>query len=137
MFIRPVIQVAGAHLEGCVKRVARRSAPDKNRRRPLGGLLQTAPVKNALGTDLAADMALLTQFAVNPSKHDYTDFTDNSGQGLVFGYDDAIYAYFLARRFGCIPLQASGDVHELAHAVEDSTRQDRYFWGPDLSTGVG
>ena len=45
-------------------------------------------------------------------------------------------AYFLARRFGSAALQASGDLDSLRAAVEDSTRQDRYFWGAPLSTGV-
>ena len=129
MFIRPVIQFAGAHLEGCVKRLARA----RHRGRPLGALLQIPSVKNALGAELAADMAQFTQVAVNPAKHDYAD---NSSQGPVFCYDDAVYAYFLSRRFGCATLQASGDLDNLVDAVEDSTRQDRYFWGGTLSTGV-
>ena len=133
MFIRPVLQFAGAHLEGCVKRLARTTAPGRHRRLPLGTLLQTAPVKNALGSQIAADMGLFTQIAVNPAKHDYTD---NSRQGPVFCYDDAVYAYFLARHFGCAALQSSGDLNNLVDAVEDSTRQDRYFWGAALSTGV-
>ena len=89
------------------------------------GAPANAPVKNALGSQIAADMVLFTQIAVNPAKHDYTD---NSGQGPVFCYDDAVYAYFLARRFGCAALQSSGELTNLVEAVADSTRQDRYFW---------
>ena len=102
-------------------------------RRPLGALLDTAPAKNALGSKIAADMVLFTQISVNPAKDDYTD---NSGHGPVFCYNAAAYAYSLARRFGCAALQTSGDLNNLVDAAEDSTRQDRYFLGADLSTGV-
>ena len=132
-FIKPVNQSAGAHLEGCVKRLARTTAATRRHDRPLGTLLKTSPANNALGAGIAADMARFTQLAVNPAKHDYTD---NSSQGPDFCHDDAVYAYFRARRFGCAALQASDDLNSLADAVDDSTRQDRYFRGADLSTGV-
>ena len=133
MFIRPAVQFAGAHLEGCVKRLAPAKTTARARLQPLGALLQTAPVKDALGADLVADMTSFTRLAVNPAKHEYTG---NSGQGPVFCYDDAVYAYFLARHFGHIALQASGDLESLTDAVADSTRHDRYFWGAAHSVGV-
>ena len=133
VFIRPVVQTAGAHLEGCVKRLISTRAVARNLRRPLGDLLQRAAVKSALGEQLADDMTSFTQLAVNPAKHDYTNDSD---QGPVFCYADTVYAYFLARRFGSAALQASSDLDRLRAAVEDSTRQDRYFWGGQLSTGV-
>ena len=129
VFIRSVIQTAGGHLEGCAKRLVPTRAAARHHRRPLGDLLQRAPVKSALGEQLAGDMTSFTQLSINPAKHEYTN---DAGQGSVFCYADAIYAYFLARRFGSAALQASGDSDSISAAVEDSTRQDRYFWGAPL-----
>ena len=53
------------------------------------------------------------------SKHDYTN---DRHHGSVFIYEDAVFAYFLARRFGAQALEASGDLDDLIAATEDATR---------------
>ncbi len=65
----------------------------------------------------------------NPSKHDYVN---DRSRGSVFIYEDAVLAYFLARRFGTQALQASGHLEDLIAATEDATRHDRYFRGAQL-----
>ena len=54
----------------------------------------------------------------NPSKHDYTN---DRSRGSVFIYQDAVFAYFLARRFGAQALELSGHLEGL---VRRSRRRD-------------
>ena len=127
LFFRCSVEMAGAHLEGCVKSAARaHGVPERRLRIPLGTLLGSRFVKDLLDQDDIADMVTFTHLALNPAKH---DFVNDEHQGPVFIYEDAVYAYFLARHFGSIALQASGGLDSLIEAVSDSARHDRYFLG--------
>ena len=134
LFFRCSVEMAGAHLEGCVKSAGRtHGAPERQLRVPLGTLLGSRFAKDLLDQDDIADMASFTRLAINPAKH---DFTNDQHQGPVFIYEDAVYAYFLARHFGSIALQASGSLNTLIAAVTDSARHDRYFWGAVPSSNM-
>ena len=134
LFFRCSVEMAGAHLEGCVKSAARtHGEPERRLRIPLGTLLGSRFVKDLLNEDHIADMATFTRLALNPAKH---DFTNDQHRGPVFIYEDAVYAYFLARYFGSVALQASGSLNTLIAAVTDSARHDRYFWGAVPSSNI-
>ena len=134
LFFRCSVEMAGAHLEGCVKCAARaHGVPERRLRIPLGGLLDSRFVKGILDEDDIADMAAFTRLALNPAKH---DFVNDQHQGSVFIYEDAMYAYFLARHLGSIAMQASGGLDSLIAAVTDSARHDRYFWGAVPSSNI-
>ena len=134
LFFRCSVEMAGAHLEGCVKCAARaHGVPERRLRIPLGGLLDSRFVKGILDEDDIADMAAFTRLALNPAKH---DFVNDQHQGPVFIYEDAVYAYFLARHLGSVALQASGSLDSLIAAVTDSARHDRYFWGAVPSSNI-
>ena len=134
LFFRCSVEMAGAHLEGCVKYAAQaRGVPERRLRIPLGALLGNRLVKDLLDEEDLADMAEFTRLALNPAKH---DFVNDQHQGPVFIYEDAVYAYFLARHFGSVALQASGSLDSLIAAVNDSARHDRYFWGAVPSSNI-
>ena len=134
LFFRCSVEMAGAHLEGCVKIAARtHGTPERQLRAPLGTLLGSRQVKSLLDQDDITDMTTFTRLALNPAKH---DFTNDQHRGPVFIYEDAVYAYFLARHFGSIALEASGSLHTLIAAVTDSARHDRYFWGAVPSSDI-
>ncbi len=102
LFFRCSVEMAGAHLEGCVKYAARtHGAPERRLRVPLGTLLDSRFAKDLLDPHDIPDMASFTRQAINPAKH---DFSNGQHQGPVFLYEDAVYAYFLARHFGYIAL---------------------------------
>ena len=134
LFVRSSVEMAGAHLEGCIKSAGRaQGIPDRRLHKPLGTLLRGGFAKDLLADTDIADMVTFTQLALNPAKH---DFVNDQGRGPVFNYDDAIYAYYLARHFGSTALQASNSLDPLIAAVTDSTRHDRYFWGASLPVRV-
>lgn len=134
LFFRCSVEMAGAHLEGCVKRAAQaHGVPERRLRIPLGTLLGTRFVTDLLDADDIADMKAFTRLALNPAKH---NFTNDQHQGPVFIYEDAVYAYFLARHLGSVALQPSGSLDSLIAAVSDSARHDRYFWGAVPSSNI-
>ena len=96
--VRYSIQTSGGHLEGCMKVLL---GWPRNRK-PLGSLIKTKKAQKVLGKDLAEDMTKLTNLAVNPAKHEYTN---RDGLDPVFQFPDALYAHFLARHFGAIILR--------------------------------
>ena len=123
--VRTVVQMATAHLEGCFKKALGKT--DANR--PLGALLGTSAAKKLMPSDALAGANKFMRLVGNPSKHDYTN---DRSRGSVFIYQDAVLAYFLARRFGAQALELSGHLEGLIAAAEDATRQDRYFRGAQL-----
>lgn len=134
LFFRCSVEMAGAHLEGCVKYAAQaHGVPERRLRIPLGTLLGNRLVKDLLDEDDIVDMAAFTRLALNPAKH---DFVNDQHQGPVFISEDAVYAYFLARHFGSVALEASGSLDSLIAAVTDSARHDRYFWGAVPSSNI-
>ena len=125
--VRAVAQNATAHLEGCVKK----ALGDKHARQPLGTLIGTPPPRSEklIPTSAVDGTEEFAHLVGNPSKHDYVN---DRSRGSVFIYEDAVLAYFLARRFGTQALQASGHLEDLIAATEDATRHDRYFRGAQL-----
>lgn len=134
LFFRCSVEMAGAHLKGCVKRAARaHGVPERRLRIPLGTIIGSRFATDLLDEDEIADMKSFTQLALNPAKH---EFVNDQHQGPVFIYEDAVYAYFLARHLGSVTLQASGSLDSLIAAVTDSARQDRYFRGAVPSSNI-
>ena len=123
--VRSVVQTATAHLEGCVKKALGKS----DAKRPLGALLSTTAANRIMPSDALAGAIDFVRLVGNPSKHDYTN---DRSRGSVFIYDDAVLAYFMARRLGARALEASGHLESLIGATEDATRHDRYFRGAQL-----
>ena len=124
--MRAVVQNSTAHLEGCVKKALGKA----DAKQPLGALLGTPAAKRLMSADALADANEFVRLVGNPSKHDYTN---DRHHGSVFIYEDAVLAYFLARRFGTQALEASGHLDGLIAATEDATRHDRYFRGAQLT----
>lgn len=123
--VRSVVQMATAHLEGCVKKALGR----EDAKQPLGALLRTASAKKIMSADALAGASEFVRLVGNPSKHDYTN---DRSRGSVFIYEDAVFAYFLARRFGAHAMGLSGHLEGLVAAAEHATRQDCYFRGAQL-----
>ena len=123
--VRAVVSTTTAHLEGCIKKALGKDTA----RQPLGSLLGTSAAKRLVGEEQTAGMTEFVRLVGNPSKHEYTN---DRSRGPVFIYEDAVFAYFLARRFGANALMASGQVDELVASTADATRQDRYFRGGSL-----
>ncbi|MDE0269380.1 MAG: hypothetical protein OXI96_10205 [Acidimicrobiaceae bacterium] len=126
LFARAALQMAGAHLEGCVKNMHRIGSKQvRYPRAPLGSLLRKKPIKRMLDEKILEAMRVYTNLGVNPAKHDYT-----AGQvsGSLFTFEVAVYGYFLARRFGAAVLEASEQLVPIITAVEDATTR-RYFFG--------
>ena len=128
--VRAVVFNAAAHLEGCIKKALRKD----HARQPLGALLETSAAKRLIGEEAMSGMTEFVHLAGNPSKHEYTN---DRSRGPVFIYEDAVLAYFLARRFGAIALMASGQLNELVASVENASGQDRYFRGGQLPVDTG
>ena len=133
LFIRAVLQMAGAHLEGCVKSMHRIGSKQvRYPRAPLGSLLRKKSIVGMLNEKTLEAMRTYTDLGVNPAKHNYT-----AGQvsGSLFTFEDAVYGYFLARRFGAAALEASDQLTATVAAVEDATAHRYYFRGAAMSAG--
>jgi len=122
---RYAVQTAGGHLEGCMKIVCGK----RHRSKPLGALLRCAEAQKRLGADALGPMIDFTDVGVNPAKHDYAN---ERGPVPLFVFDDALYAYFLARRFGAAALEAVGQLHIAVHAAEQAAQKQAYFRGDPL-----
>lgn len=122
---RYAVQTAGGHLEGCMKIVCGK----RYRGKPLGALLQCAEAQRRLGADALSPMIDFTNIGVNPAKHDYAN---DRGPVPLFVFDDALYAHFLARRFGATALEAVGKVHLAVDAAEKAAEKQAYFRGDPL-----
>lgn len=122
---RYAVQTAGGHLEGCMKIVC----GNRHRGKPLGALLRCAEAQKRLGTDALGPMIEFTDIGVNPAKHDYAN---DRGPVPLFVFDDALYAHFLARRFGSTALDAVGKVHLVVDAAEQAAEKQAYFRGDPL-----
>ena len=70
-----------------------------------------------------------TDIGVNPAKHDHAN---DRGPVPLFVFDDALYAYFLARRFGSTALEAVGKLHLAVNAAEHAAEKQTYFRGDPL-----
>ena len=125
MSARYAVHTAGGHLEGCMKIVCGK----RHRNKPLGALLQCAEAKKRLGASALGPMIEFTQIGVNPAKHDYAN---ERGPIPLFLFDDALYAYFLARRFGANALEAVGKLHLAVNAAEQAAEKQTYFRGAPL-----
>ena len=75
-------------------------------------------------------MINFTDIGVNPAKHDYAN---DRGPVPLFVFDDALYAHFLARRFGATALEAVGKVHLAVDAAEQAAEKQAYFRGDPLT----
>ena len=99
--------------------------------KPLGTILGNVPaVREMLGDPMTDAMISFTRLAVNPAKHDYGN---DQGPIPLFLFDDAVYAHFLARRFGEAALEAASLIDPLLAAIENATSQGRYFGGSPLT----
>lgn len=126
--------MTGAHLEGCIKTALRDNGTRQGRlNKPLGMLIARGHLNGLLDSAMIADLKEITDIAVNPAKH---EFTNERGPDSLFSYEDALYAYFLARRFGATILQAAGSMPGLQSAVVDATKDGLYFRGAALSPGA-
>lgn len=128
--VRAVVSNAVAHLEGCIKKALRKD----HARQPLGTLLETSAAKRLIDEEAISGMTEFVRLVGNPSKHEYTN---DRSRGPVFIYEDAVFAYFLARRFGAIALMASGQLDGLVASVENATGQDHFFRGGQLPVDTG
>ena len=132
---RYLVTTAGGHLEGCIKTALRDNGTHKGQlKKPLGALIAHGHVNNLLDPSQIADLEALTRIAVNQAKH---EFTNTRGPESLFNYEDALYAYFLARHFGAAVLHAANSMPRLQTAVANATKTGRYFRGAPLSTGAG
>ena len=122
---RFAVQTAAAHLEGCLKALCGR----RHLRKPLGALLRTREVRTLLDGELRDAMIRFTEQAANPAKHDYAN---SDGPIPLFSPADAVYAHFLARRFGAAALEARGLPDRIGAAVEEATERNSYFRGAQL-----
>ena len=119
------VQTAGGHLEGCMKIVCGK----RHRSKPLGALLQCTEAKKELGAAALGPMIDFTNIGVNPAKHEYAN---ERGPVPLFLFDDALYAYYLARRFGATALEAVGKLHLAVDAAEQAAEKQTYFRGAPL-----
>ena len=122
---RFAVQTAAGHLEGCLKVLC----GSRHLRKPLGALLQTREAKALLDDDLRNAMTRFTEQAANPAKHDYANA---EGPIPLFSFADAVYAHFLARRFGAAALEAQGLPDRIVAAVEEAAGRNSYFRGAHL-----
>ena len=130
---RSTVDNAGGYLEGCIKTAAtHQGVPAGQLRRPLGQLINKH-VTGLLDPPLCEDLRDFTDTAVNRAKHEYVN---EHGTGSVFGYEDALFAYFLARSFGAAILNGAGVLADLDAAVATATQHGPYFHGAAISTGV-
>ena len=122
---RYAVHTSGGHLEGCMKIVCGK----RHRNKPLGTLLQTTEAKKRLDAAALGPMIDFTNAGVNPAKHDYTN---DRGPVPLFLFDDALYAYYLSRRFGAAALEAVGKLHLAVDAAERAAEKQTYFRGAPL-----
>lgn len=122
---RNAVHTAGGHLEGCMKIVC----GNRYRNKPLGALLQCTEAKKRLDASALGAMTEFTQVGVNPAKHEYAN---ERGPIPLFHFDDALYAHFLARRFGASALEAVGKLQRAVDAAEQAVEQQVYFRGAAL-----
>ena len=131
---RYLVTTAGGYLEGCIKTALRDTGTRKGQlKKPLGALIAQGHVNNLLDPPQIADLEALTRIAVNQAKH---EFTNTRGPESLFNYEDALYAYFLARHFGAAILHTANSMPRLQTAVANATKTGRYFRGAPLSTGA-
>ena len=124
---RSAVQTAAGHLEGCLKALC----GGRHSRKPLGALLKHTPdAAKRLDGDLRNAMIRFTDQAANPAKH---DFTNTDGPIPLFSFADAVYAHYLARRFGAAVLDACGQLDPLIAAVDQAAERDSIFFGGPLS----
>lgn len=124
---RYAVYNAGSHLEGCVKALCE----ERHQHKPLGTLLSNVPtVRQILGDTMTDSMVSFARLAVNPAKHDYRN---DRGPIPLFLFEDAVYAHFLARRFGAEALRAASKIDPLLAAIENATTQGHYFRGGHLT----
>ena len=128
---RYLVTTAGGHLEGCIRTALRDNGTRRGLlKKPLGTLIAHGHVNNLLDPSQIAGLEAFTRIAVNPAKH---EFTNARGPESLFNYEDALYAYFLARHFGAAILQAANSMPRLQAAVDNATKAGPYFWGAPLS----
>lgn len=128
---RYIVSTVGAYLEGCIKTALRDNGTRRGKlTRPLGTLIARGHVNGLLDPSMIVDLRELTRIAVNQAKH---EFTNDRGPESLFSYEDALYAYFLARRFGAAVLQAANSIPRLQTAVVHATKNGHYFRGAPLS----
>ena len=131
---RYLIMTAGGYLEGCVKTALRDRGTRPGRiKAPLGTLIAKGIINDLVDADRTQGMRDFANIAVNPAKH---DFVNDHGPGSLFSYEDALYAYFLARRFGASILVAAGCIPRIEEAVKQALAQGIYHRGAALSTGA-
>ncbi len=123
---RYAVQTAGGHLEGCMKIVCGK----RHRSKPLGTLLRCTDAEKQVGAAALEPMIEFTKIGVNPAKHDYAN---ERGPVPLFLFDDALYAYYLSRRFGATALEAVGKLHLSVDAAKQATEQRTYFRGAPLT----
>ena len=80
----------------------------KHHRTTLGALLRSTEAQKQVGAAALEPMIDFTKIGVNPAKHDYAN---ERGPVPLFLFDDALYAYYLSRRFGATALEAVGKLH--------------------------
>ena len=119
---RYAVQTAGGHLEGCMKIVC----GNRHRTKPLGSLLKSNNARERIGADAVEPMIDFTSIGVNPAKHDYAN---DRGPAPLFLFDDALYAYYLARRFGATALSAVGELQPVVDAVVQASEKRAHFRG--------
>lgn len=122
---RYAVHTAGGHLEGCMKIVC----GNRHRSKPLGALLRCAEAEKRLGADALGSMIDFTDIGVNPAKHEYAN---ERGPIPLFVFDDALYAYYLARRFGATALEAAGKLDLAVDAACRAAAKQAYFRGDPL-----
>lgn len=128
---RYIVLIIGGYLEGCIKTsVCNKDRLKKSscRKKPLGVLIKKGYLNGLLDSTKIPDLTDLKD-AVNRAKHDYVN---ERGPGSLFSYEDALYAYFLARRFGAEILQAAGHMPRLEAAVDNAIEKGLYFRGASL-----
>ncbi|MDE0269032.1 MAG: hypothetical protein OXI96_08370 [Acidimicrobiaceae bacterium] len=131
---RYIIMTTGGYLEGCIKTALRDTGTRRGKlRKPLGTMIARGFLKDLLNPSETACLQQIARIAVNPAKH---DFINDHGPESLFSYEDAVYAYFLSRRFGAIILEAAGSMPRIDAAVQSAIRNGSYFWGVSLSPGV-
>ena len=123
---RFAVQTAAGHLEGCLKALC----AGRHRRKPLGALLRTREATSLLDGDLRDAMVSFTKQGANAAKHDYSNA---DGPIPLFAFADAVYAHYLARRFGAAVLDACGQLDPMINAVANAAERRSYFRGAALA----
>ena len=130
---REIVTKSGVYLEGCIKTALRDTGTRQGKlKKPLGSLSKKRYLEGLLDPTELSDLREFTNIAVNPAKH---DFVNERGPESLFNYEDAVYAYYLARRLGAEILQNAGSMSLFCTAVETAIENRIYFWGAMLSLG--